>query len=104
VSGRASDDAIDRLMGFLRNELRRDDVPALLRAEYVDRLARIEGAPRPQTSLDELPLPARTRSALRRAGIATAGQLAALPQDERAALPYIGRQALADIRAALGER
>lgn len=96
-------DALERLERFLRDELRRDDLPPDLRGEYEQRLARLL-VPAADASIDELPLSSRARGYLRRSGIATVGELAALTDDERAALPYMGPQFLAEIRAALGER
>lgn len=98
-----SDAAYGRLRLFLLDELRRDDVPSELRQSYARWLERVAVPVFADTPLDDLALTARVRTALRRAGIRTAGDLRALSEADRAALPYIGPQFLADIRVALGE-
>jgi DNA-directed RNA polymerase alpha subunit len=96
-------DAYRRLRAFLSDELRRDDLPAELRTRYEHWCALDTPAVSSDTPLDQLALSPRVRTALRRAGIETAGDLLAMPEADRAALPYVGPQFLADIRVALGE-
>lgn len=94
-----------RLARFLREELARDDLPVHVRDEYERRLeaAGVSPPPPADASVDLLELTPRTRTALKRAGIRTVGELAALSDGERAALPNIGPLFLSDIRIALGE-
>lgn len=97
---------LERLAAFLRDELQKDDLTPALRDEYRERLERagLPAPPYPETPVEELPLHRRTHGYLRRVGITTAGQLAALTEAERAALAYMGPQYLADIRVALREQ
>jgi carbon monoxide dehydrogenase subunit G len=54
--------------------------------------------------VDELGLPARAVASLRRAGLETAGQLAAATQDELIAIDGIGPASVDEIRAKLADR
>lgn len=62
-----------------------------------------EKAPGADTSVDDLKLPIRATTSLRREGVHTAGQLAAKSEDELLAIDGIGPASLVDIKAKLGE-
>jgi carbon monoxide dehydrogenase subunit G len=59
--------------------------------------------PRSDASIDELKLPPRATSSLRKSGIATVGELASKNDDELLAIDGIGRASVEDIKAKLSD-
>jgi DNA-directed RNA polymerase alpha subunit len=106
MSGPSDGEAHARLARFLQDELSREDLPQDLQTEYTARLERVSHErllddPTPVAELDVHP---RARAALERAGVDTIAKLASMSETERALLPYMGRQFVAEVREALARR
>ena len=65
--------------------------------------ARATGAAGAETPVEELSLPVRATTSLRREGVLTAGQLAAKSEEELLAIDGVGPASLVDIKAKLGD-